>query len=386
MNNLTAENLRQIHLMLMHDPRLPESKLHDHPLSFHTDKMAANTEKNNKLWEAYTATYLTPDEKKLAEDYQAKRKVYQDTRKKTLDLIHAGKYAEANSSLVLETGPAYMANRDALQKLLDLQIGIAKDEYDKAVQAYGVTRNISIGAIVVGVLLGLLVGVLLIRSLGRSLGQAMEVAGKIAEGDLDSTIKVTSHDEVGLLLTSMDAMQTALKRIVGDVQRIVEAANKGDFSIKLDTTAHKGFAKEIATELNQLSDTVDTAFDDTIRVAKALAEGDLSQKVTRDYQGAYNVVKQSVNTTADSLTKIVAEIKNIVEAAALRGDFGVKMDLNGKMGYTKDLAALLNQLSDVSETALNDVTRVAQALANGDLSQKITKDYAGPVRSDQGRR
>ena len=105
----------------------------------------------------------------------------------------------------------------------------------------------------------------------------------------------------------------------------------------MDLAGKAGYTKTLAELLNQLSDTVDTAFDDTIRVAKALAEGDLSQKVTRDYQGAFNVVKQSVNTTADSLTKIVAEIQGIV-GAANKGDFSIKMNLDGKTGYTKTLA------------------------------------------------
>ena len=79
-----------------------------------------------------------------------------------------------------------------------------------------------------------------------------------------------------------------------------------------------GYTKTLSELLNQLSNTVDGAFNDTIRVAEALAKGDLSQKVTTEYAGAYNQVKVSVNTTADSLTKIVGEIKNIVEAATKR--------------------------------------------------------------------
>jgi len=79
----------------------------------------------------------------------------------------------------------------------------------------------------------------------------------------------------------------------------------------------------------------------------------------------------------DSLRAIVGEIKNIVEAAAVRGDFSVKMDLSGKAGYTKELSELLNQLSTVTETGLNDVLRVANALAKGDLTQSIAKDYPG---------
>ena len=171
-NILTAENLRQMHLMLMHDPRLPESKLHDHPLSFHSDKIAENSKKNNKLLEDYAATYLTPEEKQLFEDYQAKRKHYQDVRKKTQELIEEGKFAEANASMVKETGPAFVANRDSVQKLLELQISIGKEEYEKALHSYAVTRNISISAIVFSLLLAAFIGIMLIRAIMRPLAEA----------------------------------------------------------------------------------------------------------------------------------------------------------------------------------------------------------------------
>jgi methyl-accepting chemotaxis protein len=137
-----------------------------------------------------------------------------------------------------------------------------------------------------------------------------------------------------------------------------------------------GYTKELSELLNQLSNTVDGAFKDTIRVADALAQGDLSQKITADYAGSYNQVKTSVNTTADSLTKIVAEIQQIVEAAN-KGDFSIKMDLVGKQGYTKTLSELLNQLSNVTDEAMHDIMRVAQALAEADLTQTITKEYFG---------
>jgi methyl-accepting chemotaxis protein len=174
----------------------------------------------------------------------------------------------------------------------------------------------------------------------------------------------------------MTVMQTNLTKIVSEITSIVVSANKGDFSTKIDMNGKAGYTKELSELLNQLSDTVDTAFGDTIRVAKALAQGDLSQKVTRDYRGAFNEVKQSVNTTADSLTGIVAEIKSIV-AAANKGDFSTKMNLVGKAGYTKELSELLNQLSDTVDTVFKDAIRVTQALAQGDLSQKVTREYQG---------
>ncbi len=375
-NILTAENLRQVHLMLMHDPRLPESKLHDHPLSMHTDKMAANTEKNNELLDKYAATYLTPEEKILFEDYQAKRKVYQKARSKTIELIKAGSFAEANATLVKEAGPAYVANKDAVQKLLELQVEVGSQEHEKSEAAYEAARTVSISLIVLGILLSAWMGFMLVRGIGRGLRSAMDVASKIAAGDLSSQINIISQDEIGKLLVAMQTMQGNLTKIVSEIRSIVAAANKGDFSTKMNLEGKAGYTKELSELLNQLSNTVDGAFKDTIRVADALARGDLSQKVTTEYQGAYNQVKVSVNTTADSLTQIVSDIQFIVLSAG-QGDFSVKMDLNGKQGYIKTLSELLNQLSEVTDTGLRDIMRVANSLAAGDLTQTITKDYPG---------
>jgi methyl-accepting chemotaxis protein len=163
---------------------------------------------------------------------------------------------------------------------------------------------------------------------------------------------------------------------VGEIRNIVALANKGDFSTKMDLNGKAGYTKELSELLNQLSNTVDGAFKDTIRVAEALARGDLSQKVTTEYAGAFNQVKVSVNSTADSLTQIVGEIRNIV-ALANKGDFNTKLDLSGKLGYTKELSELLNQLSDTVDTAFKDTIHVSIALEQGDLTQTVTREYQG---------
>ena len=376
-NFLQAENQRQLHLMLMHDPRLPESRLHDHPLSLHSEIMAENTRKNNISWEGFTVTAQSAEGKKLAEAFIEKRKLYQGSRNKALALIKAGNFLEANSVVVKETGPAYVVNTAGMQALLALQIDSSRLEYEHALAANATTRNISLSAIVLGILLAALIGALLIRNIGRSLDQARHVAASIAAGDLDTQIMVKGNDEIGQLLTSMKLMQNALKRIVSDVQRLVAAANNGDFSVKLETATLQGFARDIAVELNLLSDTVDGVFFETIQVSQALAAGDLSLKITKDYSGAYHQVKVSVNTTVESLARIVTEIQHIVEAAATRGDFSVKMQLDGKQGYSKTLSDLLNRLSEVTDGGLRDIMRVSRALAAGDLTQTMTREYPG---------
>ena len=216
------------------------------------------------------------------------------------------------------------------------------------------------------------------RAVVNSLKQAVEVATKIAGGDLSAEINAQGNDEVATLLKAMRSMQDSLRKIVAEIKQIVEdAAVRGDFSTKIDLGDKAGYTKELADLLNSLSTVSETGLNDVTRVATALANGDLSQKITKDYPGVFGQTKNGVNNTVDSLSKIVEEIRNIVEDAALRGSFATKMNMSEKAGYTKTLAELLNQLSDVTDTGLRDVVRVAEALAAADLTQTITKDYPG---------
>ena len=116
---------------------------------------------------------------------------------------------------------------------------------------------------------------------------------------------------------------------------------------------------------------------DIMRVANALAAGDLTQEITADYQGVFGQTKDAVNHTVEALSKLVEEIDNIVYSGADCGDFSVKMSMNNKVGYGKRLAELINQLFSTTENSLNDVLRVAESLAKGDLTQTITADYVG---------
>ncbi|WP_460510461.1 methyl-accepting chemotaxis protein, partial [Hydrogenophaga soli] len=262
---------------------------------------------------------------------------------------------------------------DEIVSRLDATVGQAIDD-----ELSATNRNAIVLSLTIAVLLAV-GGTLIIRSVLRQLGgdpaQVADIANRISAGDLSSRIQLPPGDTRSVL-AAMKSMQDSLIGVVAEIREVVAAANKGDFTTKMNLKGKAGYTQDLSELLNQLSDTVDTAFKDTIRVARALARGDLSQKVTRDCQGAYNDVKQAVNTTAESLTAIVGEIRNIV-ALANQGSFHTKMDLHGKAGYTKELSELLNQLSDTVDQAFKDTIDVAAALEQGDLTKTVTRDYQG---------
>jgi methyl-accepting chemotaxis protein len=343
------------------------------------DRISATREEIKENLNKLEEKIVSPEGKSLLAVVKDARSKYVEHQDTFLKLMKEGKQTEAKIFLLNTIRASQAAYTESVTKLINYQEELMKktgDEADKGVQS-ALMMIIVLG--IVAIVLGMVIALLIVRNLMKQLGgepdYAAEAVHKIAQGDLSANLVVKPGDTTSLVY-SLKTMQDSLRGIVAEIKKIVDDANKGDFSTKMDLNGKAGYTKELSDLLNQLSNTVDGAFKDTIRVADALARGDLSQKVTTEYQGAYNQVKVSVNTTADSLTKIVAEIRDIV-AAANKGDFSIKLDMSGKAGYTKELSELLNQLSDTVDQAFKDTIHVAQALAKGDLTQVVTRDYQG---------
>lgn len=345
------------------------------------EAIAEARKKIRSQWDAYLATSLTVEEKQLAEGASANMKLA-DAAVEKLAAIVARENREALTGFAAkEMYPAIDPVTDAVSKLVDLQLRVAKAEFDASMSAY--RQVLIVFAILVAVALasGVLVSVRIIKQLLGELGgepaDAASLAHRIAQGDLSGEIALRAGDSSSLIF-AMKNMQSGLRHVVGEIRGIVDAAaNRGDFSVKMELAGKAGFMRELAELLNRLSGVTETGLRDISRVSGALARGDLSQKIEQDYPGLFGQTSQSVNRTVDALEAIVTEIRGVVDAAANRGDFGVKMGIAGKAGYALTLSELLNRWSDLTDQGLSDIRRVAQALANGDLTQNVSRAYPG---------
>lgn len=331
----------------------------------------------NQKWAAYLSTVLVEEEEQLV----AQIKPLFDSTKvkidKLQDILQQNNQDAVADFSIRELYPAIDPISGKFAELIDVQIIVAKQEYEAAQEMYRIILIASIITFLLGLISSFFVGRAIISSIVRSVDNAQKVATAIAYGDLNSRIVINSHDEISVLLQAMQTMQDKLSGLVRDIEKIVSAAVKGDFSYKIDTSDKNGYAKDISEALNHLSDITNTGLHDVIRVADALSKGDLNQKITQDYKGLFGLTAKGVNTTVDALKKIVNEIQCMVDAAANRGEFSYKMDTHDKVGYTKTIAESLNRLSNVTDSGLKDVLRVSNALAQGDLTQTINDDYPG---------
>jgi methyl-accepting chemotaxis protein len=359
------------------------------------DKFAAILKKKTEVWQhidkgwkLYEPLPQTKEEEELWKKFVSEWDVWKKGEgdfDAILQELAVNQTEAGQKALFVKLYAKFTAQRDPyaraealLDKIAELNVKYSNEELAVSKNAVVNARTLMLVFALLAIALSVAFGFYLIRAITSALGKSVESANRIAAGDLSIDIQADSNDETGQLLRAMGSMQDSLRAIVSEIKNIVEAAAiRGDFSVKMNLSGKAGYTKELSELLNQLSNVSETGLNDVTRVATALANGDLTQRITKDYPGVFGQTKNGVNSTVDSLTKVVGEIENIVDAAANRGDFSIKLDMSGKQGYVKTLSELLNQLSTVTDTGLNDVLRVSNLLAKGDLTETINKEYPG---------
>jgi len=369
-----------------------------------------------KLWDAYTATSMTPEEKTLADKFAADRKKFVvEGIRPTLDALRAGKLEEAKTAAA--TMRSFNAPvREGVTKLVQLQLDEAKKEYEHAQARFANTRNIAVVLILVGIALALAMGAALVRAIVAPLQQAAGVFGMIGQGNYGNRIDVTSNNEIGKVLQALQMMQTKLGFEVSEAKRIADEnlririaldnvstgvmiANPDRFIIYANKAVQqilKNAENDIRKQLpdfsadKMLGVNIDTFHKNPAHQANLLKTFTTTYVANLEIGGRYlrvtasPVVNQEgarLGAVAEWLDRtgevtVEQEVARIVDGAR-NGDFEQRLTLDGKEGFFRQLAEGLNQLSQVTSTGLNDVARVLKFVAQGDLTQQIEAEYSG---------
>ena len=228
-----------------------------------------------------------------------------------------GKTVEAKKLFMDETMELQDGYIVAVNDLIALQSNRLAEIGEEANQQVKSALILIIALSLIAVVIGVVVAFMIVRNLMKQLGgepdYAADAVGKIAAGDLSMDLVVKPGDTSSLLY-SMKVMQDSLRTIVAEIKNIVEAAAvRGDFGVKMDITGKQGYTKELSELLNQLSNITETGISDVVRVANALAKGDLTQTISKDYPGSFDEMKTGINGTVENLKQLVGEIKDATD-------------------------------------------------------------------------
>ncbi len=287
-----------------------------------TAEVEANIAAIGKVWDAYMATTLHPDEAKLATAFaESRSKFVQQGLKPAVAALRASDLNEANRLVVATIRPLYGPVNHGIEALMKFQLDDAKNDYTAAVERYATIRIVSVASILAGLLFAILFGVALVRGIARSLRHAIEVSNAVAQGDLNQTIHSQGQDEVAQLLKALAAMQQNLAKVVATVRSGSESVAtasaqiaSGNHDLSSRTEQQASALEETAASMEELSSTVKQNAD-SARQANQLA---LTASTVAVRGGA--VVAQVVDTMKginDSSRKI-SDIISVIDGIAFQ--------------------------------------------------------------------
>lgn len=261
---LMQQNIIQLSLAGMHDPRLEEHRLHDHPIQQHTEQIKTNIQQISHLWKAYMASDLTPQEASLAADYE---KLRQDFVEKglltTSKLLETGYFQMANVHMIENTNPLFLSSVTVAEQLLELQRQVSSELFENQQASYSTTQLLAVVMIVVGILFAAFLGWLLISVIVNPLNRAVGYFNEIAKGNLNNTIVIEHQDEIGEVLTALQTMQDHLRGLVTDIKASVDSISTaaqeiatGNLDLSQRTEEQASSLEETAASLEELTSTV----------------------------------------------------------------------------------------------------------------------------------
>ncbi|MGW4034322.1 HAMP domain-containing protein [Streptomyces sp. NPDC004838] len=207
-----------------------------------------------------------------------------------------------------------------------------------------------------------------------------EVTTAVANGDLSQKVTVNARGEVAQLAETANQMTETLRTFADEVTRVAsEVGGEGLLGGQAQVPGAAGTWKDLTDSVNTVFRNITTQVRDIAQVTTAVANGDLSQKVTVDVAGEMLELKNTVNTMVDQLQSFGSEVTRVAREVGVEGRLGGQAGVPGAAGTWKDLTDSVNTAFRNLTGQVRDIAQVTTAVANGDLSQKVTVDVAGEM-------
>src|SRR5207244_818813 len=207
-----------------------------------------------------------------------------------------------------------------------------------------------------------------------------DVTTAVATGDLSKKITVDVRGEILQLKDTINTMVEQLRGFASEVTRVaIEVGTDGKLGGQAYVPGVAGTWKDLTDSVNLMANNLTAQVRNIADVTTAVASGNLSKKITVDVKGEILELKNTINTMVDQLNAFAAEVTRVAREVGTDGKLGGQAEVKGVAGTWKDLTDNVNAMAGNLTVQLRDVSKVATAIANGDLTQKITVDVRGEI-------
>jgi HAMP domain-containing protein/CheY-like chemotaxis protein/signal transduction histidine kinase len=207
-----------------------------------------------------------------------------------------------------------------------------------------------------------------------------EVATAIAAGDLSRKITVDVRGEVLEVKRTINTMVDQLGAFAAEVTRVArEVGTEGVLGGQAKVAAVSGVWRELTENVNGMAGNLTSQVRNIAEVITAIAQGDLGHKIAVDARGEILTLKNTINATVDKLNRFAAEVNRMARLVGTEGTLGVQADVKDVSGVWKELTDNVNLMGRNLTDQVRDIAGVTTAVANGDLSKKITVEVKGEL-------
>ncbi|SDU05730.1 GAF sensor hybrid histidine kinase [Verrucomicrobium sp. GAS474] len=218
---------------------------------------------------------------------------------------------------------------------------------------------------------------------GNLTGQVRNIAAvttAVANGDLSKKITVDVKGEILELKDTINTMVDQLRSFASEVTRVArEVGTEGKLGGQADVRGVAGTWKDLTDNVNLMAGNLTGQVRNIAAVTTAVANGDLSKKITVDVKGEILELKDTINTMVDQLSSFASEVTRVAREVGTEGKLGGQAEVRGVAGTWKDLTDSVNSMAGNLTSQVRNIAAVTTAVAKGDLSKKITVDVKGEI-------
>ena len=207
-----------------------------------------------------------------------------------------------------------------------------------------------------------------------------EVTTAVANGDLSKKITVDVRGEILELKSTINTMVDQLNSFASEVTRVArEVGSEGKLGGQAQVKGVAGTWADLTNNVNLMAANLTGQVRNIAEVTTAVANGDLSKKITVDVRGEILELKNTINTMVDQLNSFAGEVTRVAREVGSEGKLGGQARVEGVAGTWKDLTDNVNLMAANLTGQVRNIAEVTTAVANGDLSKKITVDVRGEI-------
>ena len=207
-----------------------------------------------------------------------------------------------------------------------------------------------------------------------------EVATSVARGDFSRKITVDVSGEILQLKETINVMVEQLRSFASEVTRVArEVGTEGKLGGQAQVKGVSGVWKELTESVNEMAGNLTAQVRNIAEVTVAVANGDLSKKIIVDVRGEILQLKEAANSMVEQLRSFASEVTRVAREVGTEGKLGGQAQVKGVSGVWKELTDSVNQMAGNLTDQVRNIAEVTIAVANGDLSKKITVDVRGEI-------